>query len=188
MKLGWRMAWILVGLLLVPMALRAQQQAAPPEKPAMTHLRVDLVLIEYSGEKKISSLPYTIYVGVGDHYHDTPRQSLRMGVRVPIATGQQGTQINYNSVGTDIDCLASAMSDGRYRLEVNINRSSIYSPDDGSGGGEQIHVSGTQPILRSFDSGFDLGLHDGEVAEGISATDPFNGHVLKVSVTIHVVK
>jgi hypothetical protein len=42
--------------------------------------------------------------------------------------------------------------------------------------------------MRNFNSGFDLVLRDGETGEGVSATDPFNGHVLKVSVTIHVVK
>jgi hypothetical protein len=188
MKLGWRMAWILIGLLLVPVSMEAQQQTTPPEKPAMTHLRMDLVLVEYAGEKKISSLPYTIYVGVGDTNYSPQWQSLRMGVRVPVATNAEGTQFNYESVGTDVDCRASAEGDGRYRIEVKIDRSSLYSPDESASGGDQIHVNGTHPILRSFNSQFDLGLHDGETAEGISATDPFNGHVLKVSVTIHVVK
>src|SRR5690242_9047168 len=107
MKMGWRMAWILAGLLLVPMTMQAQQQPAPAEKPAMTHLRVDLVLAEYSGDKKISSLSYTMYVGVGDRDHDAPRESIRMGVRVPIVTAAertaQGTEVamstSYNSVG-----------------------------------------------------------------------------------------
>jgi hypothetical protein len=198
MKMGWRMAWILAGLLLVPGVVRAHHQTSPvlvmqekadvPNVPAMTHLRVDLILAEYSGEKKISSLPYTIYVGVGDTNHPTPGQSIRMGVRVPIATNAEGNQFNYESVGTNIDCRASAEADGRYRIEVTIDRSSIYSPDEGGSSGEQVRISGGHPIMRSFNSRFDLGLRDGEAGEGISATDPFNGHVLKVSVTIHVVK
>lgn len=188
MKLGTRLAGFLVGLLLVPGVVRAQQQTSLAQAPAMTHLRVDLVLAEYSGEKKISSLPYTINVGVGEANHSRQWQSLRMGVRVPVATNGEGTQFNYESVGTNIDCSASAEADGRYRIEVKIDRSSLYSPDEGAGGGDQVHVNGTHPILRSFNSGFDLGLRDGEIAEGISATDPFNGHVLKVSVTIHAVK
>ncbi|HEV2340449.1 MAG TPA: hypothetical protein VGS15_01465 [Candidatus Acidoferrales bacterium] len=187
MKLRVKLAGILLGLFVLPVGLRAQQQSTPAEKPAVTHLRADLILAEYSGEKKTSSLPYTIYVAAGPRLHDEPWQSLRMGVRVPISMNDQGTQFNYYDVGTKIDCGAATEADGRYRIEVTIDRSSLYSPDQGSSG-DQFHVSGGHPVLRSFNSGFDLALRDGETGEGISATDPFNGHVLKVSVTIHVVK
>lgn len=200
MKLGAKAAGILLGLLILPVSLRAQQQSTPSEKPAMTHLRVDLVLAEYSGEKKISSLPYTIYVAAGDDndlFSHRYWQSVRMGVRVPIATGPGAVssaavsvQFNYQDLGTNIDCGAAAEADGRYRVEAKIDRSSIYAPDEGESGGDrpQMNVVPHEPIIRHFDSGFDLKLRDGETGEGISATDPFNGHVLKVSVTIHVVK
>ncbi|HEV2490443.1 MAG TPA: hypothetical protein VGT03_11585 [Candidatus Acidoferrales bacterium] len=201
MKLGAKAAGILFGLLILPVGLRAQQQSTPAEKPAMTHLRVELVLAEYSGEKKISSLPYTVYVAAGDDNDLFSRrywQSVRMGVRVPIALGPQAssgvtastTQFSYQDLGTDIDCGAAAEADGRYRIEAKIDRSSIYAPDEGESGGDrpQMNVVPHQPVIRHFNSGFDLRLRDGETGEGISATDPFNGHVLKVSVTIHVVK
>lgn len=196
MKLGKRLATLMSGLLIVAGIARTQQSTGPAQMPAMTHLRVELILAEYSGDKKISSLPYTMYVGTAVPGFGTPRESIRMGVRVPIVTGTQkaengnvvANQTNYNPVGTDIDCQAWAMSDGRYRLEIGIDRSSVYSPEDSTGQGEEIHVSGNQPILRSFDSRSDLALRDGETGEGISATDPFNGHMLKVTVTIHVVK
>lgn len=200
MKLGLRLTGILMGLFLVAGMTRAQQQTgpAPAPAPAVTHLRVDLVLMEYEGEKKISSLPYTLYIGVapeiGNHFF---WQSLRMGVRVPIATGPSAVssaatsvQFSYQDLGTDIDCGAAAEADGRYRIEAKIDRSSIYAPNEGESGGDrsQMNVVPHEPIIRHFNSGFDLRLRDGETGEGISATDPFNGHVLKVSVTIHVVK
>lgn len=185
MKVARSLTGILLGLLLVPGAMRAQSQGSPGQSPAMTHLRVDIVLTEFSGEKKINSLPYTMYVGVRDKDHSAGKESLRMGVRVPIGSAES---FNYQNIGTNIDCWASGEEDGRYRIEGEVDRSSVYSPDDASGGNGQTGIAGGHPILRSFNSGFDLVLHDGETGEGISATDPFNGHVLKVSVTIHVVK
>lgn len=183
MKFGKRFAMLLAGLLLVPGAMLAQQaSSSTSQTPAMTHLRVDLVLTEYSGEKKISSLPYTMYVGVRDREHPAGKQSLRMGVNVAIAGGIG------EHIGTDIDCWASAEEDGRYRIEGNVDRSSLYSADQSSIGTGGAQLAGDRPVVRSFSSGFDLVLRDGETGEGVSATDPFNGHVLKVSVTIHVVK
>lgn len=185
MKLAIKLTGILLVLLLVPGVMRGQQSTSSPSTPAITHLRVDLVLAEYSGEKKISSLPYTLYVGVKDKEHAAGRESLRMGVRVPIGSTES---FNYQDIGTNIDCWASAEEDGRYRIEGEVNRSSAYSPGDEGGMNGQTGIVGGHPILRSFSSGFDMVLRDGETGEGISATDPFNGHVLKVSVTIHVVK
>jgi hypothetical protein len=188
MKLAIRTAGLLTGLLLlVPGVMHAQQATSSPTM-AMTHLRVDITLTEYNGDKKISSLPYTMYIGVRDKDHSAAKESLRMGVRVPIATNAEGTQFNYDSVGTNIDCWANLQEDGRYQVQGEISRSSIYTADDNGSSNEQARIVGGHPILRNFDSGFDLVLRDDETGEGISATDPFNGHVLKVSVTIHVVK
>jgi hypothetical protein len=189
MKLGKRMAGLVAGLLLIPGATHAQQQPSAAQMPSMTHLRVDIVLTEYSGDKKISSLPYTMYVAASDSNHPSPQwESLRMGVRLPVAMNDQGTQFNYESVGTNLDCWASSEGDGRYRIDSKVDRSSIYSPEEGTSSGEQTRISGGRPILRHFSTGLDVALRDGETGEGVSATDPFNGHVLKVSVTIHVVK
>lgn len=187
MKLATRISVFALVLLSVPMALRSQQ-AASPSVDSITHLRVDLLLTEYSGSKKISSMPYMLYVGVGDaHYH--PTGSLRMGVKVPIATGYADPkmQIEYEDVGTRIDVNATGAGDNLYRLQFTVGRSAVSSSDEGAKIAEQIHV-GNYPILRDFSSSFELNLRDGESAEGMSATDPVSGNVLKGNVTIHVVK
>ena len=191
MKFGKRMAILMLGLLLVPavlyaqqqpIVLRVEQQPSVAKVSSMTHLRVDILLTEYSGDKKISSLPYTMYVGVRDNENQAGKQSLRMGVNVAIAGGIG------EHIGTDIDCWTSAEKDGRYRIEGNVDRSSLYSADQSSIGTGGAQLAGDRPVVRSFSSGFDLVLRDGETGEGVSATDPFNGHVLKVNVTIHVAK
>jgi hypothetical protein len=173
---------ILMCLLMVPVGLRAQQQTKNSSDQAMTHLRVDIVLTEYDGAKKISSLPYTIYTASGLH----PSASLRMGVKVPVASGSGS--LSYMNVGTSIDCRAITLDDGSYDLSIFVDRSSIYTATQEQSESQTIHASASQPVIRNFNTGFDVALHDGDTKEGTSATDPLNGHVLKISVTLHVEK
>ena len=71
-------------------AVRAQDKpaAAPAPAPARaaaqqaTPLRIQIVISRYQGEKKISSLPYTLSVNAPNH--GTNRASLRMGAQVPV--------------------------------------------------------------------------------------------------------
>ena len=185
-----RMAGILVALLLMPVVNHAQEQAKAPNDQSISHVRVDLLLTEYDGQKKISSLPYTIYAKSSpsspqQRLGGPPAGTLRMGVRVPAPNGPGNFQ--YVDVGTNIDCRLGTLSDGAYDVSMSVNRSSLYAPSQGENEGEQIHAGGVA-ITRNFSTDFDLKLHDGETAEGSSATDPFNGHVLKISVTLHVIK
>lgn len=185
MKLRMPILGILVCLLMIPAIARAQEQAKKPNDQ-FSHLRVDIVLTEYNGDKKISSLPYTLYaasrLGAG-------AASLRMGVRVPVpvATGNNGSY-NYLNVGTDIDCRASNLDDNFYELYINVDRSSIYTATQTPPGGAQIHPLPDTPVILNFNSHFDIALRDGETKEGTSATDPLSGNVLKISVTLHVLK
>jgi hypothetical protein len=180
----------LMCLLMIPVTSRAQeqQQEKKSNDQAVAHLRVDIVLTEYDGAKKISSLPYTIYTAS----EPTPRRgssNLRMGVRVPVPTGAEGSlSFTYMDVGTNIDCYASSLGDGSYDLGVHVNRSSIYTATQGETGSKEIHPRPDTPVIRNFNTQFDVALRDGETKEGTSATDPLNGHVLKISVTLHVEK
>lgn len=182
-----RAATLLLCLLIAAAFVRAQEQSqAPTHSPAsVAHLRVDVLLTEYAGEKKINSLPYTIYVGV-----NRMPASLRMGVRVPIATGPlnaPSTSYQYQSVGTDIDVRAGTIDDRAYQLNCTVERSAVSSPN-GDASTAEIRNLAALPVLTNFNSNFEISLHDGETGEGLSATDPFSGHVMKVTVTLHVIK
>lgn len=188
MKLTLRMAGILVALLLMPTVNRAQEQVKASNDQSISHVRIDLLLTEYDGQKKVSSLPYTIYAEsyLQQHHGGPPPGSLRIGVRVPVSIDSNNLQ--YMDVGTNIDCYPWTFGEGVYDLRVSVNRSSIYAPSQGENEGEQIHAVGGRMITRNFSTDFDLKLHDGETADGTSAADPLNGHILKISVTLHVIK
>lgn len=182
MKLRIPMLGILMCLLTVPISSRAQEQTQKNDN-AITHLRVDIVLTEYNGDKKISTLPYTIYTAA------PPQQGpsrLRMGVRVPVPMG--GGSLQYMDVGSSIDCFARNLNDGSYGLDIDVSRSSIYAAPKGDTENQNTHAQPDRPVIRNFSSHFNVALRDGETQEGTSAADPLNGNVLKISVTLHVLK
>ncbi|MFZ0640956.1 MAG: hypothetical protein WAM59_14790, partial [Candidatus Acidiferrales bacterium] len=117
-------------------------------------------------------------------------RSVRMGLKIPIVANTSSTnqQVEYQDIGTDIDARATTIGDGLYDLDMDVDRSSVYSANQGTDETGRIPQVGGSPIVRSFRSSFDLGLRDGQTEQGPSATDPFNGHVLKISITLHVLK
>ncbi len=191
MKTMRRLVILLVVGILLASAGRAQEKPkAPAESKPVTPLKVQVVFTEFEGEKKISSLPYIFFVNA----EDRPSRhgvSLRMGLRVPMVTGGKDSNLQYMDIGTDIDCSAQALDDGRFRLALTVRRSSVHSsaPDKKSPAettGEPRY--GSQPIVRSFSSTLDLLLRDGQTVQSTAATEPISGRVLKIDVTVWVAK
>lgn len=164
------------------------QEAKPAEK-MITPLRVQVVFTEYDGEKKISSMPYTLLVNADDR---GAAATIRMGVRVPIETGSStgAKQMQYLDVGTNLDGHADKMDDGRFVLKLSVEKSSLYTPGThekpATTGGNEI--SSGQPVIQQFRSQINLLIRDGQTTQSTVATDPITGHVTKVDVTLNVIK
>lgn len=179
MKLAW-----LVAIALVTGAAAAHAQGQP-----LTALRVQVVISKYQGDKKISSLPYTLSVNANDSNRSA---SLRMGAQVPIvstaagaADGKPVTSVQYKDVGTSIDCSVNSIDESRFRLNITIEDSSVYT-DDRSAQGAPIRSD--HPAFRSFRSIDMLILKDGQSAQYTSGTDKVSGEVVKIDVTLTVLK
>jgi hypothetical protein len=165
---------------------KVEEKIETKRDTAITPLRVQVVLNEYEGEKKVSSLPYTLLVNA-----ENPRgqkAAIRMGLRVPVATST--TQYQYMDVGANLDGWAGRAEDGRFVLHLSIERSSAYSSGSGQkpatvGGNE---LSSTQPVIQTFRSELDVLIRDGQTIETTIATDPVSGRVTKVSVTVNILK
>ncbi len=184
--------FLALGVLLAP-NLRAQEEPKRTKEPKpITALKVQVVLSEFEGEKKISSLPYTIFVNADDRM-GRPSSSVRMGLRVPLTVQGKDNQIQfqYMDVGTNIDCSADTTDDGRFRLGLTVERSSLYttSPErkslDWNPGDPPLSTS---PVIRQFKVSFSPLVRDGQTAQSTVATDPVSGRVLKVDVTLNVLK
>jgi len=152
---------------------------------AVTPLRVQVVFMEYEGEKKISSLPYTLLVNADDR---GPVAAVRMGLRVPIEVA--ANQVTYQDVGTNLDGHAEKVDNGRFLLRLNVEKSSVYAPNasekPASVGGSEI--ANRQPIVQQFRTQVNLLIRDGQTIQSTVATDPVTGHTLKVDVTLNAIK
>jgi hypothetical protein len=160
----------------------APAKAERPDRPEGATLRVLLVISRFEGEKKLASLPYTFTVT-----SDGQWARMRMGVDTPIPVSHVVTgsgdakppaSYQYRSVGTKLDCRARATKDGRYQLEMSVENSSALS---GTG-------AGMPPLFRTFNVNLDPILRDGQSIQTVASTDPVTGEVVKIDVTMNVVK
>jgi hypothetical protein len=181
------MAMALCATLAVPAAAQSQQAA----KDVVTPLKVQVVLSRYQGEKKVSSMPYTLAFNVlGAAPGGQGVGSIRMGSKIPIKMlmmpvidGQKfptGGPVQYQDVGTNIDCRTIAFADGRFSVEVTVDDTSVYADESGK--------PADQPSFRSFRATNSMILRDGQSGQFTSAVDKVNGEVTKIDVTLTVVK
>jgi hypothetical protein len=154
------------------------------ERPPVVPLRLQVVLSRHQGEKRTSNVPYMLSVSTGQK-----ASQLRMGARVPIPMTGFGTEggppavssFNYEQVGTSIDCSALALDDGRYQINIGIDDSAPYETD-------KVEGTNRPPSFRSFRSNQTIVLKDGQSTQFTMATDKLTGEVVRVEVSLTVVK
>jgi hypothetical protein len=95
-----------------------------------------------------------------------------------VAVPSSDKTYQYRNVGTNMACGANQLEDGRFRLFLTVNDSSVMSSKDASG----------YPSFQSFTTQNYLILRDGQTAQYIAATDKVTGEVTKVDVTVTVLK
>ena len=173
----------------------AQQRDAEALKRAETRTRliplsIDVVVSRYQGEKKISSLPYLLAVNTNDNSPGGVCQ-LRMGAQVPVPTtvisnkdAVPAQSFTYRDIGTNIDCSARTLDDGVFQLRLNVEDTSVYT-------NAQAAATPTveqMPVFRTFRSTNTLVLRDGQSREFTAAADRVNGEVIRIAVTLKVVR
>ena len=187
---------ILMSLLAVPpvstagQPMKGEEQASEASGPkkTITPLRLALTVSRYEGEKKVGSLPYVLHVTANDQ-----GIKLRMGVEVPVPVtlvasatsggGSPTTSFQYRNVGANIDCRADSLEDGRFRLSLTFEQSSL-PPTPGGKPAESHDL----PLFRTFMSEATLVLRDGQTAQYVAATDPVTGESARIEATLTVVK
>ena len=157
-------------------------------------LRIQLVITRLQNEKKQASLPYTFVVSARPSSTcPVSRVRMRMGVDtpVPVVTFDESdpkkpksTSVQYRNVGTNIDCSAEDLGDGRFKLFLTVENSSALP---GSQTRVNDELSGF-PLFRRFEISLDPILRDGQSAQTVASTDPVTGEVVKIDVTLNVVK
>ena len=168
--------------------------ARPKKMPVM--LRVQITIARYQAERKLASVPYTVLLTTDDR-----KVRLRMGVEVPIpvtsfsksddAKSSAVTSFQYKNVGTNIDCWAEDRSgDGLFQVLLSVENSSIYSTTEArtAGGLNEPGLAPDRPMFRTFNVSLNPTLRDGQSIQAVASTDPVTGEVVKIDVTLNVVK
>jgi Flp pilus assembly secretin CpaC len=150
-------------------------------------LKLQVVVSKYQGEKRVSAMPYILSLATS-----RGRVSLRMGGEIPLVTSAgfgnapAVTNVNYRPVGTNIDCAAEVLDGERYGLNIGLEDSSVYSEDQEVRG---LSKAGSdQPSFNTFKANETVILKDGESRQFTAATDKITGQVIKVDVTLTVLK
>jgi hypothetical protein len=161
-----------------------EKPAAAPAK-GIIPLKLQFVISKYQGDKKISSVPYLLSVNIGG-----PRAGLRMGAQVPYATTQVSDGVktpsySYRDVGVGIDVSNQMLLEsGLYKLDVVIEDTSISSSNQVQGAPSISAV----PVFRTFRANNSVTLREGQPTQLTTAADPISGDVMRVDVTLTVVK
>jgi hypothetical protein len=156
---------------------------AEQRPPAITPLRVQLVMSKQLGEKKISSLAYSVPCNAGER-----KAMLKLGVEVPVPVRKADTvEYQYRNVGANIECDARRLADGRFNVHIAFEHSSLYAPSEKMPLGEESRPAGA-PFFRISMNQFSAMLRDGETLQAVTGTDPVSGEVTAVDVTLTVLK
>ncbi|HEX5068814.1 MAG TPA: hypothetical protein VFV78_01260 [Vicinamibacterales bacterium] len=155
----------------------AQQAGPKPLEPAPQSFKLTVVLSRVNGEKRVANLPFVMIVTTGD------RASVQMSSQVPLPTVTEGgkSSFTYQNVGTNMTAGVSVREGGLYLVNLTVNDSQVLSDNNGNG-------AGATGRTQSFTVQAPLVLKDGGSIQFNAATDKTTGDVVKVDVTLNVIK
>lgn len=168
----------------------AQETPAPAAPKTDTSiptklLRLQITFTEFNGEKKIASLPYTLHLNASEN----EQSRLQMGARVPVATsaGEGGKNLvfNYLDTGTNIICKIQNVSDGAYTIDIKADRSTALPSGAAGGALARTTSNGVDPVIHEFAMDGQIVLRDGQTITSTMGTDPIDGHLVRMEVTLN---
>lgn len=188
----------------------APQPPAPPrtaqERGPRSSLDVQVVIVRSRDDKVISRLPYSLEVTTG-----MPESQLNIGTEVPVPITafsparaaapkpQSGGQpalpaapadapvgplqpVSYKSVGTVLSCRAANAEGGQYELVLSVDDNAVLPSDAAPSGSPDL------PVFRAFRARNTLVLRDGQTRTFTAAADRVSGEMVRVEVTLRVLK
>jgi hypothetical protein len=175
------------GLLLLASIVAGQEAGEADRAPTgVTPLKVQLVMSKQLGERKISSLSYSLPCNVGDR-----KGTLKLGVEVPVPVRKaDAVEFQYRNVGANIECESRRLADGRFSLRIAFEQSSLYGAGEKTPVAEQtLESRAANPTLfRTSMSQFTAILRDGQTSQAVTGTDPVSGELTAVEVTLTALK
>ena len=164
-----------IGVLVV-LAFGSGAQAQPAQAQAeKIPVKLQILFSKYEGERKTSSLPYTVFASAnGD------RAQINVSTNVPIV-GSSGA-VTYTNLGTSIDATITTES-GRYKVVLSLKDNYMVVPKPEAENANVRPAADSQSFGQFSYSGA-ITLKEGETKQVISAADRASGEVVKVDITL----
>jgi len=163
-----------------PVSAQTPAPASAAQSPMAT-LKLTVVISRFSGEKKIGNLPFVLLLTPTDSGTTVQMSS---SVPVPETVAKDGVQsYAYRTVGTNITASSKEGSSGQYLVNLAISDSQML-------GDAAAPSEAAKGLMRTqqFSSSVRLPLKDGQVITYNAATDKLTGDLVRVEVTLNVLK
>jgi hypothetical protein len=162
-------------------------------------VKLTVVISRFESDKKVGSLPFVLMIvpSPAPAPTDDPRSirdgeqtTLQMGSDYPmpsttVTDGKSVSSFTYRSIGTNISASGRMLDDNRFNVSIGVQDSQVMSETVSSGSasrGESL------PKLQNFRSNNRLILRDGQTVQYTAAADKMSGEIVKVDVTLNVIK
>ena len=107
-----------------------------------------------------------------------------MGGNVPVPAAGSNGQLVYREIGTNIDVAVYSQTGQLFRVETTLEETSVYMGDKLGTGSSTTGP----PSFRAFRTTNNVVLKDGQTTQVASAADPLTGDIVRVDLTLTVVK
>jgi hypothetical protein len=158
---------------------RAQAPAQASAQPPAATIKLLVVLSRYEGDKKLSSLPYTLSLVPGQN------GSIRAGAEIPVPTTVMGadkgtTSYSMQSVGSQVDATVNPTPDGKFKLTLTVTDRSVVTAQT------TMASVGNVPSFRNMMSNSQAILSNGETIQFTSSSDRATNETFRIDVTLTV--
>jgi len=169
-------------LMLCSVSAFGQARGTTPGPPqpdrARVSLRVQVVIAKFKGETRMSSVPFVMTVTANDR-----KSVVQSGTQVliPMMT-TEGKTVGpvYKDVGTRIECSATSLDAAHYRLELQVEDSTLSADEQSA----TSALTSAPYRIRTFRSDQTLVLSPGETVQYTTAQDKQSGEEVRVTVSI----
>jgi len=171
-SLGTFMAAIPFALSFASVA-QAQAQAQADKIP----VKLLVVISTFEGDKKVSSLPYTLLATANGS-----EVTFQSGSNVPIPSSNGGGA-SYTNIGTTLRCTVTTEA-GSFKVSINFSDKTVLSSKTLPTSANAPARNPDYPTYHDVNYSSAVSIKDGETKQLISAPDKVTGEVLKIDVTL----
>jgi hypothetical protein len=163
----------------IPFALSCASvaNAQPQAQADRIPVKLLVVISTFEGDKKVSSLPYTLLATANGS-----EVSFSSSSRVPIQNSATGS-VSYTNIGTYLKCNVTTEA-GSFKVTINFSDNTALSNKTPAASANAPARNSEYATYHDVNYTSAVSIKDGETKQLISAPDKVTGEILKIDVTL----